>query len=63
MDMNVPQALLKVPASNWRRACRGGSDEYFFSEQLSAFFDRAQHAMWLRWNPSPRPNFKSRPLA
>ena len=56
MDMNIPQALLKVPASTGAKPA-GEATEYFFSEQLSAFFDREQHAMWLRWNPSPRPNF------
>ncbi len=56
MDMNIPQAFLKVPASTGAEPA-GDATEYFFSEQLSAFFDREQHAMWLRWNPTPRPNF------
>ncbi|HEV8644751.1 MAG TPA: crotonase/enoyl-CoA hydratase family protein [Burkholderiales bacterium] len=56
MDMNIPQALLKVPASTGAEPA-GEATEYFFSEQLSAFFDREQHAMWLRWSPIPRPNF------
>lgn len=56
MDMNIPQALLKVPASTGAEPA-GEATEYFFSEQLSAFFDRQQHAMWLRWSPIPRPNF------
>ncbi|MGH8864197.1 MAG: crotonase/enoyl-CoA hydratase family protein, partial [Burkholderiales bacterium] len=56
MDMNIPQAILKVPASTGAEPA-GEATEYFFSEQLSAFFDREQHAMWLRWNPTPRPNF------
>ncbi len=56
MDMNIPQELLKVPASTGTEPA-GEVTEYFFSEQLSAFFDREQHAMWLRWNPAPRPNF------
>jgi len=56
MDMKIPQALLKVPASTGAEPA-GEATEYFFSEQLSAFFDREQHAMWLRWNPTPRPNF------
>ncbi|OGA39463.1 MAG: hypothetical protein A3G24_16475 [Betaproteobacteria bacterium RIFCSPLOWO2_12_FULL_62_13] len=37
--------------------------EFFFSEQLSAFFDKRLRAMWLRWNPSPRPNFNPRLLS
>jgi len=56
MDMNIPQAIVKVPASTGAEPA-GEATEYFFSEQLSAFFDREQHAMWLRWNPTPRPNF------
>ena len=28
-----------------------------FSEQLSASFDPRLAALWLRWNPSPRPCF------
>jgi DSF synthase len=55
MDMNVPQELL-VPAPPSAQAT-APSTEYFFSEQLSALYDREQRAMWLRWNPSPRPNF------
>jgi DSF synthase len=55
MDMNVPQELL-VPATPGAQPA-APSTEYFFSEQLSALYDRDQHAMWLRWNPSPRPNF------
>lgn len=55
MDMNVPQELL-VPAAAGRQPATA-STEYFFSEQLSALYDADQRAMWLRWNPSPRPNF------
>jgi len=62
MDMNVSKALLQAPV-----ACPGDKTsvhdvEFFFSEQLSAFFDRQLRAMWLRWNPSPRPNFNPRLL-
>jgi len=56
MDMDIPQELLQVPASTGAEPA-GAAAAYFFSEQLSAFFDREQHAMWLRWNPTPRPNF------
>jgi len=55
MDMNIPRELL-APASPSAQPA-APSTEYFFSEQLSAIYDRDQHAMWLRWNPSPRPNF------
>ena len=56
MDMNVPQELL-VPASAGGQSSAAPTTEYFFSEQLSALYDRDQRAMWLRWNPNPRPNF------
>jgi DSF synthase len=56
MDMNVPRALLQVPAAHGKRAA-GETTEYFFSKQLSALYDREQQAMWVRWNPTPRPNF------
>jgi len=56
MDMNVPQELL-VPASAGGQSSAAPTTEYFFSEQLSALYDRDQRVMWLRWNPNPRPNF------
>jgi DSF synthase len=55
MDMNVPRELL-TPAPSDARAL-AATTEYFFSEQLCALYDREQRAMWLRWNPGPRPNF------
>jgi len=56
MDMNVPQELL-VPAPADAQTSVAPTTEYFFSEQLSSLYDREQHAMWLRWRPTPRPNF------
>lgn len=55
MDMNVPRELL-VPAIPGAQPATP-TTEFFFSEQLSALYDREQHSMWLRWNPRPRPNF------
>lgn len=55
MDMNVPRELL-IPATPGAQPT-APSTEFFFSEQLSALYDGEQHAMWLRWNPRPRPNF------
>lgn len=55
MDMNVPRELL-APAISGSRS-DDQATEYFFSEQLSAFYEKDQRAMWLRWNPNPRPNF------
>ncbi len=65
MDMNVPQAVLRTPVSGAesrptsapQAPSLAGPSEYFFSEQLSAFYDRELRAMWLRWKPTPRPNF------
>ena len=34
-----------------------GQIEFRFAEQLRATFDPALKAMWLRWNPKPRPCF------
>ncbi|HZP92644.1 MAG TPA: crotonase/enoyl-CoA hydratase family protein [Burkholderiales bacterium] len=64
MDMNIPQEVRGVPSSvpstlppTRNRVDSTGPTEYFFSEQLSAFYDLELHAMWLRWKPVPRPNF------
>lgn len=56
MDMNVPEEL-RVPAPAGARPPVAPTTEYFFSEQLSALYDTDLRAMWLRWNPTPRPNF------
>ena len=37
--------------------------EFAFSEQLRATFDPEQGAMWLRWNPKPRPCFNRQLLS
>lgn len=64
MDMNIPQAVLSLSASLYEQAppkLKSGNvettSEFYFSDQLSAFMDHDLKAMWLRWNPSPRPNF------
>jgi DSF synthase len=56
MDMRVPHALLRVTerTSPYKAT---EPPEYFFSEQLSARYDPATHALWSRWTPSPRPSF------
>jgi DSF synthase len=65
MDMNVPQSIMNLttqldqlqhPTLEQPRST-DRSTEFFFSEQLSASLDVDLKAMWLRWNPSPRPNF------
>jgi len=63
MDMNIPSAVLEAPVSPTVRVSAQHTTEYYFSEQLSAHFDRSLHAMWLRWNPAPRPNFNPRLLS
>lgn len=62
MDMKIPAAWLETPASPLVRVSAPDTTEYYFSEQLSAYHDRNLHAMWLRWNPAPRPNFNPRLL-
>jgi DSF synthase len=65
MDMTVPQAVRGAPATAIPRLpavvpfapSRAGPNEYFFSQQLSAFYDNDLRAVWLRWNPVPRPSF------
>ena len=57
MDMNVPQELFVPASAGTGRDCVTPDTEYFFSKQLSALYDCEQRAMWLRWNPHPRPNF------
>jgi DSF synthase len=66
MHMHVPHAVLSVPGADAEprpstsappQPSPSGPNEYFFSDQLSAFYDRGLRAMWLRWKPSPRPNF------
>lgn len=64
MDMLVPQPIqsLSVSADEHlppTRRLPGAEQpmELFFSKQLSAFMDAELKAIWLRWNPSPRPNF------
>lgn len=64
MDMNIPLPVMNVTTALYDQLpplqrVRGNEPmtEYLFSDQLSAFLDRQLSAMWLRWNPTPRPNF------
>ncbi len=56
MDMHIPHALLQV-AQEPRPYRSASGPDYFFSEQLSASYQAANHALWIRWTPSPRPSF------
>ena len=62
MDMHVPHALLQVTdkAHLYRTTER---PEYFFSDQLSAYYDPSTHSIWSRWTPAPRPSFNPDLLA
>jgi DSF synthase len=63
MDMNIPTALFEAPHSPTVRVSTPETTEFYFSEQLSAYYDRNLQAMWLRWSPAPRPNFNPRLLS
>ncbi len=66
MDMNIPQPVLHLhptaspseqapPTLRMPRAEQPA--EFVFSDQLCASHDPKLRAIWLRWNPAPRPNF------
>lgn len=56
MDMQLHPAVLQ--ASTKTALYRTTEQpEYFFSEQLSAYYDAGARAIWCRWNPTPRPSF------
>ena len=70
MDMNIPQPVLNLqrslsisppPSSTApfrpRTNHSGEANDFVFSDQLAATYDKQLRAMWLRWNPAPRPNF------
>ena len=51
MDMHIPHALLQV-AQEPRPYRIADRPDYFFSEQLSATYEAANHALWIRWTPA-----------
>lgn len=58
MDMHPPHALFQVAQEQPPyRFCTAETTEYRFSEQLSARYEHRNRALWVRWTPSPRPNF------
>ncbi len=70
MDMNIPRTVLNLQRSlsisrrpprtappRLRTNHSGETNEFVFSDQLAATHDKQLRAMWLRWNPAPRPNF------
>lgn len=56
MNMHVPHTLLQTPEKIIGHEIADGV-EFPFSPQLRACFNKDQHAIWSRWNPSPRPCF------
>lgn len=58
MDMHLPQAFFQV--AQRPPECRSRTTErpeFFFSEQLSGYYEPATRAVWSRWTPTPRPSF------
>jgi DSF synthase len=68
---DVPQEVLRTPDLQFRNraeiipaiAPRTSWIEFAFSDQLRAYFQPEQRAMWSRWNPLPRPCFNAKLLA
>ena len=70
MDMNIPRPVFNLQRSlaispppsrcalpRLRTNHSGEANDFVFSDQLAATHDKQLRAMWLRWNPAPRPNF------
>ncbi len=68
---DIPQEVLRTPdPSQFLRspeipavAPRTSCIEFAFSDQLRAYYQHEQRAMWSRWNPLPRPCFNGKLLA
>lgn len=56
MDMYLPHTLLEQPEGLIAYQIASGV-EHSFSPQLAIQFDKELHALWMRWNPQPRPCF------
>ena len=67
--LDAQQEILRQPGASLRSAELPASTpvstgiEIVYSDQLRAYYEPAQRAMWSRWNPSPRPCFNARLLA
>ena len=66
---DIPQEVLRTPDLDMLRAPELPSGEpttsgiqIVFSEQLRAYYQHDQRAMWSRWNPWPRPCFNAKLL-
>ena len=67
---DVPQEILRTPDLDVLRTPElpageptTSGIEIAFSEQLRAYYQHEQRAMWSRWNPFPRPCFNAKLLA
>jgi DSF synthase len=67
---DIPQEVLRTPDPQYLRSPeipaaepRTSGIEFAFSDQLRAYYQHEQRAMWSRWNPFPRPCFNSKLLA
>lgn len=56
MNMSIPVQLLEQPKHQIARQFNEAM-EIEFSSQLRAQYRREQNALWLRWQPAPRPCF------
>ena len=68
--LDIPQEFLRAPVAEFLRkpelpAAESSISgvEITFSDQLRAYYQADQHAMWSRWNPGPRPCFNTNLLA
>ena len=67
---DVPQEFLPTPVAEFLKKPRQPAADGLasginiaFSDQLRAYYQPAERAMWSRWNPAPRPSFNSDLLA
>ena len=68
---DIPQEMLRNPDQQFLRSPaiipvtrpRTSGIEFAFSDQLRAYYQPEQRAMYSRWKPSPRPCFNARLLA
>ena len=67
---DIPQEVLRTPDPQFLRSPeipaakpRTSGIEFTFSDQLRAYYQAEQRAMWSRWNPTPRPCFNAKLLA
>ena len=68
--LDIPQEFLRTPVAEFLRKPELPAAEtpisgieITFSDQLRAYYQPEQRAMWSRWNPSPRPCFNANLLA